>query len=194
MTVQCPKCNQDVPVGAKFCPHCGTDIGNDVQKISPSSNEDEIPLQILVRHILKHKFVYISIFVIVILAFGGFYAYKKYEAKQLLKAEIERSVKHLTDIAGSYKGYDGLVLTLNVDGTAKLKPSSYSSTVLGYWTEKQEGLPIEIEFSESFRITIGSDERSYCRSLYFYDNALWFNLDAIRSHDYGNCKYLSKQK
>lgn len=57
-----------------------------------------------------------------------------------------------------------------------------------------EGLPIEIEFSESFSITIGSEERSYCRSLYFYGDALWLSMDAIRSHDYGNCKFLTKQK
>ena len=56
-----------------------------------------------------------------------------------------------------------------------------------------EGGPIEINFSDHFEIRVGDEDHYYCTSLYFYHNALWYTLDAIRSNDFSKCTSLTKE-
>ena len=82
-------------------------------------------------------------------------------------------------------------LSLNANNTVLL--SSNGSSYRGYWRDKGDGRPVELEFSETVKIRFGYEEE-YHSSLYFYNNALWASLSAIRSCDYDKCIDLTKSK
>lgn len=200
--MHCNKCGKNIPEDSKFCPNCGADLNK--QKTRNASNMQnksakmETPLQILLHYIKKHKKISIGIAISIFAIIIGAIVTKRIIQEQKLKDEVEIVAKHLTEIVGTYKSsskYNNITLVLNIDGTATLTTSGYNeSTHLGYWREKGEGCPIEIEFSNSFEITIGSKEIYYCDSLYFDGNALWQSMDAIRSNDLSCCEYMIKQK
>ena len=58
-------------------------------------------------------------------------------------------------------------LSLNANNTVLL--SSNGSSYRGYWRDKGDGRPVELEFSETVKIRFGYEEE-YHSSLYFYNN------------------------
>ena len=195
MTHICKKCGCELDENVKFCPNCGLEQAKDLPKRknhTDSLQSEEIPLQIILRKIGNHKILSITIILLVVLSIGGYYGYQKYVEKQAVQEKIEGEVKHLLDIVGTYTSNSGIKLELRSDGLASIRTNKgirYS----GYWREKSAGYPIELSFSESFEIQIGSETHSYCSSLYFSDNTLWYDMDASRSMDYDKCTFLTKE-
>ena len=191
----CKKCGKPVPNASAFCPNCGCNLK---EKRSQSS-EEQVPLQILLKQIAKHKLLVIILLITIGISFAGYYIIKKNNEKK--KAEIERmmEMEHLHDIVGTYtysSYYNDVTLELDVDNSARLTINGNSSrqkTYLGYWREKKEGLPIEIDFSDSFEIHIGNKVHSYCRELYLYNDRLWESMSAIRSSDYAASARMIKE-
>jgi uncharacterized membrane protein YvbJ len=195
MIHHCSNCGCELDGQVKFCPNCGAEQ-HKIQSRTPEkkavSSSDEIPLQIILRKIANHKILSIVMATLVILSIGGYYCYKKYSAEKAAKELVEKGVKHLFEISGTYKA-TGMELQLSPDGTARITTNNRKWYV-GYWTEKHSDYPIEISFSESFGIEIGSKYYDYCRFLYFIQNTLWYDLDAIKSRDFGKCTFLTKEK
>lgn len=194
MIRHCAKCGYELDGNAKFCPNCGFEQGKDLSQQDKNhvTSTDEIPLQIIFHKIVEHKVLSIVIIVILILLTGGYYGYKKYSKEKEVKELIEGEVKHLLEISGTYKSNNGIKLELSSDGTANITTNK-GEYYVGYWREKKADCPIEISFSESFEIRIGTEDYDYCSSLYFFQNTLWYDLDAIRSRDFTKCTYLTKE-
>lgn len=197
--MNCKNCGKTIPEGSTFCSHCGCDL----REINPSSHsnntEEQIPLIFLARQIVKHKVSVIISAIVVAMCIGGYIAIKKHAEKKKAESELVAMIKHYAGIIGTYKStysYNPLELYLGSDNRAKItiNAGKYNEhSYLGYWREKVKGYPIEIDFSDSFKILIGNKERSYCSTLYLYDNRLWESMSAIRSNDYGACEILEKE-
>jgi len=195
MIRHCSKCGCELDENSKFCPNCGFERGKAIpkqDKLAHVSSTDEIPLQIIIHKIVEHKVLSIISLVLLILLVGGYYGYKKYSKEKESQELIEGEVKHLLEISGTYKANNGIKLELNSDGTANITTNN-GGYYVGYWREKDPDYPIEISFSDSFEIRIGNENHYYCRSLYFFQNTLWYDLDAIRSRDFEKCTYLTKE-
>ena len=192
----CNKCGKEIPDNSTFCSHCGCDLRKPTSS-SHNNTEEQIPLVILINHVMKHKIAAIASLVIIVLAFVGYSAYEKHQEKKKAEEALVQELKHLMDIAGTYKNSD-ITLKLLIDNTAKITyKKGYlgwdETTVRGYWREKSNGL-IEIEFSESLEdIYIGSKKRSYCSTLYLDGETLWESTTAYRSSDYTACEHLTKE-
>lgn len=195
----CKKCGEIIPDESTFCFHCGCDLRKAISSNHTSSSEEQIPLMMLICQITKHKILVIVLLLVVAIGVGGYVAYTKHQEKKRAETELINEISHMVEIIGIYKsvsGYEEIELELSADNTAKLtiNVGSYNEKVRrGYWKEKIEGYPIEIDFSDSFEITIGSKSRSYCRSLYFFNNRIWESMSAIRSYDYSASISMSKQ-
>ena len=195
MINHCSNCGCELDESVNFCPNCGAEqckIKSKQPKQKDGTSNDEIPLQIILRKIVEHKILSIVIASLILLSIGGYYCYKKYTAKKAAKELVEREIKRLLELSGTYKA-SGIELNLSSDGTASIT-TNYGERYVGYWREKAPDYLIEISFSDSFRIKIGDEYYDYCRSLYFFQNTLWYDLDAIRSRDFNKCTYLSKEK
>lgn len=193
MNKKCPKCGTEISLTSRFCPNCGQNLEVYNNSHTFTINDSNTPLQLILHKISCHKRISIGCLVLIAAIIGSVYLYRDYKYKQEIKNQLEKSIRHLEEISGVYTSSSGLKLNLNIDGTASIK-EQYGSTHLGYWNEKAEGIPIEIEFSESFEISIGNESDAYCSSLYFYDGILWRDMDAIRSRDYSKCIFLTKKK
>jgi hypothetical protein len=195
----CKKCGKTILDGSTFCAHCGFDLRDSVPSNQSCNTEDQIPLLLLARQIVKHKVATIISVIVVALTIGGYIAFKKHVEKKKVESEIVAMIEHYAGILGFYKissSYNPIKLYLGGDNKARItiNVGKYNErSYLGYWREKAEDYPIEIDFSESFEIYIGNKERSYCRTLYLYDNRLWESLSAIRSLDYGASELLEKE-
>lgn len=195
MIYHCPKCGCELDESIKFCPNCGFEQRKNLPKHGKHTSEsstDEIPLQVILQIIAKHKVLSIIIVVLVLVVVGGYYRYKKYTKEKEAQELVESEVKHLLEITGTYKANNGIKLELNSDGTANITTNN-GKYYVGYWREKNPDCPIVISFSDSFKIRIGNKYHDYCNSLYFFQNTLWYDLDAIRSRDFGKCTFLTKE-
>ena len=178
--MECRKCHSEIPDNSRFCPNCGTELKKKVKKVVKS--QDTTPFEIMTKYICAHTKGTISIIAIIIIAIVAFSYISTRIEKEKSKAEFMKKIQHIDNIVGTYSGgYDGYCnLELRYDNKAKL--SIDNSPHLGYWEEKVEGAPIEIEFSESFKINLASEEE-YHGTLYFYQGRLWGSLNAIKSYD-----------
>ena len=184
-----------------FCSHCGCDLRTITSEIE-QDNDEQIPLVLLAGKIAKHKVLVIVSLLLLAVAFGGFkYVHNRIQKEREYKEmqeELAASLKHLMDIVGTYEtSWGDIELSIFVDNTAVLKTNAGSyreRTYRGYWKEKTEDYPIEIDFTDNFEIYLGSKKRSYCTTLYFYDGRLWESLTAIRSHDYQSSERLTKKE
>ena len=195
----CKKCGKTIQDGSTFCAHCGCDLRDAAPSNQFNNTEEQIPLLLLARHIVKHKVAVIISVIVVALGIGGYIAFKKHAEKKKAESELVAMIKHYAGILGSYKStssYNPIKLYLGSDNKARItiNVGKYNErSYLGYWREKAEDYPIEIDFSDSFDIYIGNKERSYCRTLYLYNNRLWESLSAIRSYDYSASELLEKE-
>ena len=195
----CKKCGKTIQDGSTFCAHCGCDLRDTAPSNQFNNTEEQIPLLLLARQIVKHKVAVIISFIVVALGIGGYIAFKKHAEKKKAESELVAMIKHYAGILGSYKStssYNPIKLYLGSDNKARItiNVGKYNErSYLGYWREKAEDYPIEIDFSDSFEIYIGNKERSYCRTLYLYNNRLWESLSAIRSYDYSASELLEKE-
>lgn len=195
----CKKCGKTIQDGSTFCAHCGCDLRDTAPSNQSGNTEEQIPLLLLARQIAKHKVAAIVSVIVVTLGIGGYIAIKKHAEKKKAESELFAMIEHYTDIMGSYKStssYNPIKLYLGSDNKARttINVGKYNErTYLGYWREKAEDYPIEIDFSDSFEIYIGNKERSYCSTLYLYDNRLWESMSAIRSYDYRASELLEKE-
>ncbi len=195
----CKKCGKTIQDGSTFCAHCGCDLRDIAPSNQFNNTEEQIPLLLLARQIVKHKVAVIISFIVVALGIGGYIAFKKHAEKKKAESELVAMIKHYAGILGSYKStssYNPIKLYLGSDNKARItiNVGKYNErSYLGYWREKAEDYPIEIDFSDSFEIYIGNKERSYCRTLYLYNNRLWESLSAIRSYDYSASELLEKE-
>ena len=127
------------------------------------SSKDNIPLMVIYKKILEHKVVSIISLVVIVASIIGYHSIKIYQEKKAAKEFIHKEIKHFLDIAGTYKSeniYEEKELHLLPDGTAMLTTqNNYHHS--GYWREIAENYPIEIEFSNSFGITLGCKRESY---------------------------------
>lgn len=146
------------------------------------TNHNNTPLQLLLAVLTRNKRKTIGIISMVFLIVCGGFFLKNYIREKREQAMFEKSIEHFMDIVGEYKCND-FTLLMNADGTVRLTKEEDHTVHLGYWKEISEDAPIEISFSNSFKMTIGSDWDSYIYSLYFYKNTLWKSLDALRSND-----------
>lgn len=191
----CKNCGKPIQEGSAFCANCGSDLRGNKPSSHSNNIEEQIPLLLLAKHIVKHKVaVIISAFVITI-GIGGYVAIKKHQEKKQIEAALIQEISHIMSIVGTYKNYDKkLVLSSDNTATLTINLGSYKErTYKGYWREKVENYPIEIDFSDSFEIYIGNKEHSYCSTLYLYDNRLWESMSAIRSYDYRASELLEKE-
>ena len=195
----CKKCGKTIQDGSTFCAHCGCDLRDTAPSNQFNNTEEQIPLLLLARQIVKHKVAVIISVIVVALGIGGYIAFKKNTEKKKAESELVAMIKHYAGILGSYKStssYNPIKLYLGSDNKARItiNVGKYNErSYLGYWREKAEDYPIEIDFSDSFEIYIGNKERSYCRTLYLYNNRLWESLSAIRSYDYSASELLEKE-
>lgn len=195
----CKKCGKTIQDGSTFCAHCGCDLRDTAPSNQFNNTEEQIPLLLLARQIVKHKVAVIISVIVVALGIGGYIAFKKHAEKKKAESELVAMIKHYAGILGSYKStssYNPIKLYLGSDNKARItiNVGKYNErSYLGYWREKAEDYPIEIDFSDSFEIYIGNKERSYCRTLYLYNNRLWESLSAIRSYDYSASELLEKE-
>ena len=155
------------------------------------TNHSNTPLQLLLAVLTRNKKKTIGIIVMIILVVSGGFFLKNFIQEKREQAMFEKSFEHFLNIVGEYKCSD-FTLLLNADGTVCLTKEEDHTRHLGYWKERSEDAPIEISFSDSFKMTIGSDWDSYIYSLYFYKNTLWKNLDAFRSNDRSRSVTLKK--
>ncbi len=195
----CKKCGKTVQDGSSFCAHCGCDLRENKSSNHSFHNEEQIPLLLLARQIVKHKVLVIISVIIVVIGLGGYIAIKKHVEKKKTESELVAMIEHYAGLLGTYKStssYNPIKLYLGGDNKAKItiNEGKYNErSYLGYWREKKEDYPIEIDFSDSFKIYIGNKERSYCSTLYLYNNRLWESMSAIRSYDYGASELLEKE-
>lgn len=157
------------------------------------TNKNNTPLQLFLAMLARNKKKAIGIIVMVILIVCGGFFLKNYIQEKREQAMFEKSLEHLMDIVGEYKCSD-FTLLLDADGTVRLTKEEDHTVHLGYWKEVSENAPIEISFSNSFELTIGSDWNSYIYSLYFYKNTIWKSLDAFRSNDRSRSVTLRKNE
>ena len=178
--MKCRKCHSEIPVNSKFCPYCGTELKKKVKKVVNSQNTT--PFEIITKYICTHKKGTITVISAIIIVLVAFSYISNHIEKEKSEAEFMQKIQHIDNIVGTYSGgYDGYYnLELRYDNKAKLYIDK--SLHRGYWEEKVEGAPIEIEFSESFKIYLGSEEE-YHSTLYFYQGRLWGSLNAIKSYD-----------
>ena len=156
--------------------------------------EEQIPLLFIWSFITRHKKIAIGTTIILILAIGGFYAYKNYKEKKEVEEYFQHSLNHLVEIIGVYKN-SNIILALKADNTAVLTTNygKYNEAQhLGHWKETTEGYPITIVFSNSFKASICGRYDDYFSMLYFFDGDLWESLDAIQSKDYNAREHLTK--
>ena len=148
---------------------------------------------------MKHKNAVIETAIVEKKDKDGYIAIKKKKKKKKAESELVAMIEHYAGILGTYKStssYNPIKLYLGGDNKARItiNVGKYNErSYLGYWREKAEGYPIEIDFSDSFEIYIGNKERSYCSTLYLYNNRLWESMSAIRSYDYGASELLKKE-
>ncbi len=197
----CKKCGKEIPDGSRFCPVCGEKIGdiNITRNRTSSVDKTTMPIIEIIKKIKRYKRIYIVIFITIVILCCGYIGFSKYQEKEQENELVRNEIQHLLDIIGTYKstGYNNMKLTLLANNTAQLvvHDGEYGeSTYYGHWEEKTTGYPIEIDFSDSFKISIGNKSDEYCSSLYLFSNALWLNLSSIQSHDYSACEGLVKQK
>ena len=197
----CKKCGKEIPDGSRFCPVCGEKIGdiNITRNRTSSVDKTTMPIIEIIKKIKRYKRIYIVIFITIVILCCGYIGFSKYQEKEQENELVRNEIQHLLDIIGTYKstGYNNMKLTLLANNTAQLvvQDGEYGkSTYYGQWEEKTTGYPIEIDFSDSFKISIGNKSDEYCSSLYLFSNALWLNLSSIQSHDYSACEGLVKQK
>ena len=178
--MECRKCHSEIPDNSRFCPNCGTDLTKKVKKsVQP---QDTTIFELITKFIGKHKKGTVSVIATIIIAVVAFSYISTRIEKEKSKAEFMQKIQHLDNIVGTYSGgYDGYYkLELGYDNKANLTVDNFPH--LGYWEEKVEGAPLTIEFSESFKINLGSGEE-YHSILYFYQDRLWESLSAIKSYD-----------
>lgn len=190
----CPKCGKEIPDNSFFCSQCGFDLRNTSSLNFTSSSEEQIPLLIIWKQMLKHKIAFIVSFVIIVIATIGYISIKKYKEKKKNETEYVVSLRHLMSIVGTYQNSD-IKLILDTDNRALITinlNSSRERSYRGYWQEKVENL-IEINFSDSFEIYIGNKRHSYCSTLYLLNNRIWESRDAIYSRDYYASELLEKK-
>ena len=203
----CQKCGKQIPDNSRYCPVCGADLGKDFTPNRDHSvktsfeTHSKIPLFIIGDYIKRHNKAFLVGMILILLMIIGIIVSKKYVEKQQAEKIFEAQMNHLAEIVGTYKSsknsVNKMILVLNTDRTAILTTISFfndSINHLGHWEEKEEGYPIEIDFSDSFELRLGVEAESYCSSIYFFNDALWPNLDAIQSQDYYNCEAMVKQK
>ena len=195
----CKNCGKTIQEGSSFCAHCGCDLRDSSPSNHSNNTEEQIPLLILARQIVKHKIAVIVSAIVVAIGIGGYIAIKKKAEKKKAESELVAMIEHYAGILGTYKStssYNPIKLYLGGDNKARItiNVGKYNErSYLGYWREKAEGYPIEIDFSDSFEIYIGNKERSYCSTLYLYNNRLWDSMSAIRSYDYGASELRKKE-
>lgn len=195
----CKKCGKTIQDGSTFCAHCGCDLRGTAPSNHPNNTEEQIPLLLLARQIVKHKVAAIVSVIVVALGIGGYVAFKNYAEKKKVESELVAMLEHYAGILGTYKStssYYPIKLYLGSDNKARItiNVGKYNErSYLGYWREKAEDYPIEIDFSDSFEIYIGNKERSYCSTLYLFNNRLWESMSAIRSYDYSASELLEKE-
>ena len=195
----CKKCGKTIQDGSTFCANCGCDLRDCAPSNQSNNSEEQIPLLLLVRYIVKHKVIAIVSVVVIALSIGGYIIFKKHAEKKKAESELVAMIEHYAGILGSYKStssYNPIRLYLGSDNKARItiNVGKYNErSYLGYWREKAEDYPIEIDFSDSFEIYIGNKEHSYCRTLYLYNNRLWESMSAIRSYDYNASELLEKE-
>ena len=190
LKMKCKKCNSEIPEGARFCPNCGYDTAKRDSQVNKS--EETLPIQVFFDSFAKHKKIYISIIVFIIASCVGVYFYSDYQKKKEAERELMSIFESYAKLIGFYYTRDyNTTLSLNANNTVLL--SCNGSSYRGYWRDKGDGRPVELEFSETVKIRFGYEEE-YHSSLYFYNNALWPSLSAIRSCDYDKCIDLTKSK
>ena len=195
----CRNCDKKIPDGSRFCPVCGAKTEDTNKKETSSVDKTTMPIIEIIQRIKRNKRIYIICLIAVVILGCGYVGFSKYQAKEQENELINNEIQHLVDIIGVYKssGYNKIKLTLLADNTAQLvlHDGEYDAcTYYGHWEEKTIGYPIEIDFSDSFKISLASKYDEFCSSLYFYSNALWLNLSSIQSHDYSACESLQKQE
>ena len=122
----------------------------------------------------------------------GVYFYSDYQKKKEAERELISIFESYAKLIGDYHSSDSYTsLSLNANNTVLL--SINGSSYRGYWRDKGDGRPVELEFSETVKIRFGYEEE-YHSTLYFYNNALWSSLSAIRSYDYDKCIDLTKSE
>lgn len=194
----CKRCGKTINDKSAFCSNCGCDLRDSFPSNGSHLSEEQFPLQILFRQISKHKILVIVALLLVGLSIGSYIVIKKKNEQKKAEVELLLALDHYLDIVGTYtskSSYNCIELVLTADGRAGIKVNvgRYNEkTYLGYWREKENGLPIEINFSDSFEIYIGNKRHPYCRELYLYDGRLWESMSAIRSHDYGASERMVK--
>ena len=163
--------------------------------LKEDNDGEKIPLLLIWNAIVRHWKIATAICTVFVLLIVGFFAYGNYKEKRQKEEYIKQSLIHLMGIVGTY-GNNNVKLVLNADNTAILttETGSYSEKQhLGHWEEKSEGYPIRIDFSDVFSASICGEDNGYFSTLYFYDNSLWENINAIRSKDYNAREYLTKE-
>lgn len=195
MPMICKKCGKTIPDDSTFCSHCGCDLRKSTTSLNQQHEEEQIPLLLLAKQIVKHKIAIIISIVVVALCFVGYHFYDNHQKKKAAETELKQELDHFMSIVGSYEGQDK-ELILSIDNTARLtvnKDSYNERTYKGYWKEKIEGNPIEIVFSSSFEGYIGGKHRYAISTLYLYNGRLWESMSAIRSDDYGASEPVDKK-
>lgn len=188
--MRCIKCNSEIPNGARFCPECGFDT--EKKKNQVNEYEETLPIQVFFNSFAKHKKIFISTIVIIIVSCVGAYFYSDYQKKKEAERELMSIFESYARLIGDYHSENNYTtLSLNANNTVRLRCNGGSYK--GYWRDKGDGRPIELEFSESVKIQFGY-ETEYHSTLYFYNNALWASLSAIRSYDYNKCIGLTKSE
>lgn len=191
----CKKCGKNIPDESTFCSHCGCDLRMSTPSLNRQPKEEQIPLLLLAKQIVKHKVAVIISIVVVASCFVGYHFYDKYQKKKTAETEIKRELNHFMNIVGSYENRDKeLILSFDNTATLTVNRDRYNErTYRGYWKEKVEGNPIEIEFSSSFEGYIGSKHRYAISTLYLYNGRLWESMNAIRSDDYEASESVNKK-
>ncbi len=195
----CKKCGKEIPDESVYCAHCGYDLRGKDPSNHNTLSEEQIPLILLVKQIVKHKVAVIVSIIAIIICVCGYYAYKKHQEKVAAEAILKGMIEHYVKILGTYENtscQDPIQLTLHSDNTALfiINYDEYNERrYKGYWKEKGDNYPIEINLSRSFEGYIGNKKRYSCSTLYLYDDRLWESMDAIRSSDYGASVYLEKK-
>lgn len=188
--MRCIKCNSEIPNSARFCPECGYDT--EKKQTQVNEYEETLPIQVFFNSYAKHKKIYISILVIIIASCVGAYFYSDYQRKKEAERELSSIFESYAKLIGNYHSVNYYTtLSLNFNNTVRLSCNGVSYK--GYWRDKGDGRPIELDFSESVKIQFGY-ETEYHSILYFYNNALWPSLSAIRSYDYDKCINLAKSE
>ena len=89
----CKNCGKTIQEGSSFCAHCGCDLRDSSPSNHSNNTEEQIPLLILARQIVKHKIAVIVSAIVVAIGIGGYIAIKKKAEKKRLYSSFYQKKK-----------------------------------------------------------------------------------------------------